>query len=53
MYCHYYLLDKIWCLSLAALFVILKALSFFAMDNMGIMKKFYEIVLVPATGENP
>jgi hypothetical protein len=45
-------LEKIWYLSPAAHFAILRNPSFFAKHKLGIMQEFYEIVLITATEEN-
>jgi hypothetical protein len=46
-------LEKIWYLSPAAHFVILRTPRFFAEDRLGVQKELYEIVMSTASGENP
>ena len=46
-------LEKIWYLSPAALFVILRNPSFFSVDRLGVQSEFYKIMLPSASGESP
>ena len=46
-------LEKIWYLSPAAHFVILRNPSFFSVDRLGVQNEFYEIMMSSASGEKP
>jgi hypothetical protein len=46
-------LEKIWYLSPAAHFVILRNPNFFSVDRLGVQSEFYEIMLTSASGESP
>jgi hypothetical protein len=46
-------LEKIWYLSPAVHFFILRTPSFFAVDRLGIQQEFYEFMMSTASGENP
>jgi hypothetical protein len=46
-------LEKIWYLSPAAHFAILRNPSFFSVDRLGVQNEFYEIMMSTASGESP